>query len=67
MISADPGRAAQELDEWAKGLEEKARSFQTMSPLAMVEAVAKTGKRAIATLHPNGDYSADELAALEAP
>ena len=44
----------------------QARSFQTMSPLAMVEAVAKTGKRAIATLHPNGDYSADELAALEA-
>lgn len=41
------------------------RSFQTMSPLQMVEAVASTGKRCIATLHPNGDYSSLEMAELE--
>lgn len=44
----------------------KARSFQTISPLAMVEAVAKTRKRCIATLHPNGNYTPAELASLDA-
>ena len=34
----------------------EARSFQTMSPVEMVEAVARTGKRCIATLHPNHTY-----------
>ncbi len=42
----------------------KTRSFQTISPLAMVEAVARTGKTCIATLHPNGTYTPAELAAL---
>ena len=42
----------------------EARSFQTMSPVEMVEAVAHTGKRCIATLHPNETYSPDERAAL---
>ena len=42
----------------------EARSFQTMSPVEMVEAVARTGKRCIATLHPNETYSPDERAAL---
>ncbi|MDO5642312.1 MAG: hypothetical protein Q4G26_08015 [Paracoccus sp. (in: a-proteobacteria)] len=41
------------------------RSFQTMSPLAMVEAVARTGKTCIATLHPHGNYSAQETRALD--
>ncbi|MDO5603801.1 MAG: hypothetical protein Q4G25_01435 [Paracoccus sp. (in: a-proteobacteria)] len=41
------------------------RSFQTMSPLEMVAAVAATGKTCIATLHPGGHYSAAELAALD--
>lgn len=43
----------------------KTRSFQTMSPLAMIEAVARTEKTCIATLHPNGDYKPEELAALD--
>ncbi|MFV0293594.1 MAG: hypothetical protein ACK5II_10460 [Paracoccus sp. (in: a-proteobacteria)] len=43
----------------------EARSFQTMSPVRMVEAVAQTGKRCIATLHPNGKYSQDEYDALD--
>lgn len=42
------------------------RSFQTMSPLAMVEAVAQTGRPAIVTLHPREAYSPDERAALDA-
>lgn len=44
----------------------EARSFQTMSPVDMVEAVARTAKRCIATLHPNETYMPDELAALDA-
>ena len=43
----------------------KTRSFQTISPLAMVETVARTGKTCIATLHPNGDYTPEELRALD--
>lgn len=43
----------------------KARSFQIMSPVKMVEAVAKTGKDCIATLHPNGNYSDKDMSALE--
>ena len=41
------------------------RSFQTMSPVEMVAAVARTGKTCIATLHPNGTYSPAEIAALD--
>lgn len=44
----------------------EARSFQTLSPVDMVEAVARTGKRCIATLHPNETYLPDEIAALDA-
>ncbi len=49
-----------------QGRLEEARSFQTMSPLDMVAAVAETGKRCIATLHPTETYSKSELAALNA-
>ncbi|WBU63815.1 hypothetical protein [Paracoccus aerodenitrificans] len=42
------------------------RSFQTMSPLDMVETVAATGRRCIVTLHPKGDYSGKEKRALDA-
>ncbi|WP_245726970.1 hypothetical protein [Paracoccus isoporae] len=41
------------------------RSFQTMSPIEMVSAVAKTGKPCIATLHPNGEYTPEETEALD--
>ena len=40
------------------------RSFQTMSPLDMVRAVARTGRPAIATLHPNETYTPAEMQAL---
>lgn len=40
------------------------RSFQTMSPLAMVDAVARTGRPCIATLHPNETYGDEDLAEL---
>ncbi|MFV0408480.1 MAG: hypothetical protein ACK5LJ_01885 [Paracoccus sp. (in: a-proteobacteria)] len=43
----------------------RARSFQTMSPVAMIDAIARTGKRCIATLHPNGHYTDEELEALD--
>lgn len=42
------------------------RSFQTMSPLAMVEAVARSGRPAVATLHPKEVYDAEDRAALHA-
>ena len=44
----------------------EARSFQTMSPVQMVEAVAATGKTCIATLHPNETYQPEERGALDA-
>ena len=42
------------------------RSFQTMSPLRMVESVARTGRPAIATFHPKETYDGADRAALEA-
>ncbi|MBK4217617.1 hypothetical protein JJJ17_16930 [Paracoccus caeni] len=45
------------------------RSFQTMSPIEMVETVARTGRPTIATLHPNeryGDAARKSLAMLAA-
>ena len=44
----------------------KARSFQTMSPLQMVETVARSGRPAIATLHPKEIYDEADHAALDA-
>lgn len=41
------------------------RSFQTMSPVAMVEAVARTGRPAVATLHPKETYDAGDRDALD--
>ncbi|MBA4490990.1 hypothetical protein [Paracoccus sp. S1E-3] len=41
------------------------RSFQTMTPVEMVAAVAATGKRCIATLHPKETYLPEEIAALD--
>ncbi|MDO5528430.1 MAG: hypothetical protein Q4F71_03415 [Paracoccus sp. (in: a-proteobacteria)] len=41
------------------------RSFQTCAPLSMVDAIARTGRRAIATLHPRESYSHAERAALD--
>ncbi len=44
------------------------RSFQSMSPLAMIEAtlVAEPQRKIWATLHPKESYDADEMAALDA-
>ena len=42
----------------------RCRSFQTMSPVEMVQAVALTGRPCIATLHPNEHYDGQDLAAL---
>lgn len=41
------------------------RSFQATTPVEMLRAVAETGKRCIATLHPREDYSAGDLTELE--
>lgn len=43
----------------------KQRSFQTMSPLDMVKAVSRTGRPAIATLHPSEAYDENDMAALD--
>lgn len=40
------------------------RSFQTMSPVAMVEAVARSGRPAVATLHPKERYDPADHQAL---
>lgn len=41
------------------------RSFQTMSPIAMLETVAATGRPTVATLHPKEDYNSLDRAALK--
>ncbi|MBU3028879.1 hypothetical protein [Paracoccus marinaquae] len=43
----------------------KERSFQTMSPVRMVEAVARTGRASIVTLHPKETCDAGDHAALQ--
>ncbi|SEN26848.1 hypothetical protein [Palleronia pelagia] len=50
-----------------QGRLQEARSFQTMSPLAMLEqTLAHTGpRRVVATLHPNETYLTAERAALD--
>lgn len=40
------------------------RSFQTVSPVAMVDAVARTGRPCVATLHPKEHYDDADHAAL---
>ncbi len=42
----------------------RCRSFQTMSPVEMLEAVAATGRPTIATLHPRESYDDADHAAL---
>lgn len=50
-----------------QGLLTEQRSFQAMSPLAMIEAtLAQRPEPVLATLHPNESYSAAEIEALEA-
>lgn len=44
----------------------RCRSFQTASPIAMVQAAAQTGLPCIATLHPNEHYDDADHAALHA-
>lgn len=43
----------------------RARSFQTMSPVKMLDAVCRTGRPVIATLHPSERYDPRDLAALD--
>ena len=42
------------------------RSFQSMSPVEMLDAVCRTGRPVVATLHPSEHYDADDHAALAA-
>lgn len=42
----------------------RCRSFQTMSPVQMLEHVAATGRPTVATLHPRESYDAADHAAL---
>lgn len=44
----------------------RCRSFQTMSPIEMLEQVAATGRPTVATLHPNENHDAQDHAALAA-
>lgn len=48
-----------------QGRLQQQRSFQNVSPLAMVAGVAATGRPCIATLHPKESYSPEDRAALE--
>lgn len=49
-----------------QGIVGRCRSFQTMSPLEMLERVAATGKPVRVTLHPGESYNADDLARMQA-
>lgn len=42
----------------------RTRSFQTMSPVEMLDAVCRTGRPVVATLHPSESYDAADHAAL---
>lgn len=42
----------------------RTRSFQTMSPVRMLDAVCRTGRPVAATLHPSEGLDADDIAAL---
>lgn len=44
----------------------RTRSFQTMSPVRMLDAVCRTGRPVVATLHPSETYDAADHAALAA-
>lgn len=44
----------------------RTRSFQTMSPVAMLDAVCRTGRPVVATLHPSESYDSADHAALAA-
>ncbi|TRW99735.1 hypothetical protein FNJ84_03140 [Paracoccus sp. M683] len=48
-----------------QGLLGQTRSFQTMSPLKMLEHVARTDRPTFATLHPKEEYTPEDLAALD--
>ncbi|MTH78244.1 hypothetical protein [Paracoccus aestuariivivens] len=43
----------------------RCRSFQTMSPVDMLEVVAATGERIIATLHPDASFDIGDMDALQ--
>ena len=43
----------------------RARSFQTMSPVRMLDAVCRTGRPVVATLHPSEACDAQDQAALD--
>lgn len=43
----------------------RARSFQTMSPVEMLDAVCRTGRPVVATLHPSETYDGADHAALD--
>lgn len=43
----------------------RCRSFQTMSPIRMLEQVARLGRPTVATLHPKESYDAADHAALD--
>lgn len=60
----DPQRGAHVLIP-LQGRIRKQRSFQAMSPVDMVEAVARTGRPCVATLHPKESYDAQDMAALD--
>lgn len=48
-----------------QGMIQERRPFQMISPLDMVEQVARTGRPCVATLHPSEHYLDDDLAALD--
>lgn len=49
-----------------QGVIRRCRSFQTMTPVEMVESVGQSGLKGIITLHPREVYDADDHAALAA-
>ncbi|WP_299360575.1 hypothetical protein [uncultured Paracoccus sp.] len=66
VLPGPPPRRGRHVLVPLQGHVRRCRSFQTMSPVAMLDRVCATGLPVAATLHPRERYDADDRAALAA-
>ncbi|WP_134680985.1 hypothetical protein [Paracoccus ravus] len=65
VLPGPPPRKDQTILVPLQGQIRRCRSFQTMSPIDMVEAVARLGRPLTVTLHPSRDYDLGDMDALQ--
>lgn len=65
VLPGPPPRSGAHVLIALQGRIRRQRSFQTASPLRMIDAAARTGRPCIATLHPREVYDAEDRAALD--